>query len=116
MAFIYEINYLYCIVLYCKNDYRKLKRRKLVESGNNSKSFWNNIKQSTNTSTQVSNISEHITKVEWYNFFKNLFNVSLDSTNVDEIPLLDNIRHDNDCEELNKQITGLEIREIRDNY
>lgn len=95
----------------CKNDYQKLNRRKLVESRNNSKSFWNNIKQSTNTNTHESNISEHITSVEWYNYFKNLFNESLDSANVDEIPILDNIRHDNDCEELNKQITGLEVRE-----
>ena len=79
-----------------------------MDSRNEPKSFWTNIKQFSKNTLRSKNTENFLSK-QWYDYFEKLLSSSVTCTESEE-NLLKNIRQDNSDELLNQAITGLKGR------
>ena len=88
-----------------KLNYQRKKRNDLINNRKDPKQFWGIIKSSCTKCHSNGSISSH----EWFKYFKNLLNLEKkESENFNE-NILQNLVLNNNCDDLNVQITDDEI-------
>lgn len=90
-----------------KLSFKREKAERLASLGNDSKSFWKEVKQLSGKRKNTASLE--ITDEQWFNHFKNLFND--EDVRVNENILHDVGRMDVDCDNLNMPITENEVFE-----
>ena len=87
-----------------RSQFESQKRLELLNSSRNPKEYWKQIKQNCNKSTNRS--ENQVNREDWLTYFKNLLNTS---SLEEHEQVLQNITQNNDCIELDRQITDDEI-------
>ena len=83
-------------------QFQKRKRSELINSSDNPKEYWKNIKRDFNKKSSNNSINGDA----WLNYFKNLLNINVPDVHEQ---VLNNITQNNDCGYLDRQITDDEI-------
>ena len=83
--------------------YEKQKKSELINSSRNPKEYWKNIKRNCNKKSSRENA---INSDTWFNYFKNLLKFDVPDAHEQ---VLYNITQNNDCIDLDRQITDDEV-------